>query len=149
MRYARERDRQNNSQPEFENLSQGRELNFVPEVVLRFLNRTFGRRNAKAIFWLLVLVISLLLVRVLIGSPTEFIGNLPTDFRFRGSNWQIYFPLGSCIFMSFLISIIFRLFGTYALGQNRNSQFETSSRNYAPAPGNLQFHGTVMFCAVQ
>lgn len=37
------------------------------------------------------------------------LGRLPGDFAYRGRNVQVWFPLGTCIMLSVLLSTIFYL----------------------------------------
>lgn len=47
-------------------------------------------------------VIVLLLERVGLG-----VGRMPGDFAFRGRNVQVWFPLGTSIVLSILLSVVF------------------------------------------
>jgi hypothetical protein len=40
------------------------------------------------------------------GIP--MLGKLPGDFQFSGKHFKIYFPLGSCILLSVLLTLIVR-----------------------------------------
>jgi Protein of unknown function (DUF2905) len=40
-----------------------------------------------------------------------FLGKLPGDISITGENYQIYFPLVTCILVSIILSILFYLFG--------------------------------------
>jgi hypothetical protein len=37
------------------------------------------------------------------------LGRLPGDFAYRGRNVRVWFPLGTCILLSVLLSVIFYL----------------------------------------
>lgn len=37
-------------------------------------------------------------------------GHLPGDFAYRGRNVQVWFPLGTCILLSVLLSVVMYLF---------------------------------------
>ena len=37
------------------------------------------------------------------------LGRLPGDFAYRGRNVQVWFPLGTCIVLSVLLSVVFYL----------------------------------------
>ncbi len=51
-------------------------------------------------------VVVLLLGRV--GIP---LGRLPGDFSWRGKHTAVYFPLGTCIVLSVVLSLVFYLLG--------------------------------------
>ena len=36
--------------------------------------------------------------------------HLPGDFTFGGSGWKIYLPLGTCLLLSLILSVLARLF---------------------------------------
>ena len=57
------------------------------------------------VFGLIVLIIVCLL-----RGKVPYIGHLPGDFEFYGSNFHFYFPLASALLVSFLLSILLRLF---------------------------------------
>ena len=59
---------------------------------------------------LLVLVGALLLLAGRIGLP---LGRLPGDFSYRGKNFSIFFPLGTSILISIVLSVIFYLFSRF------------------------------------
>jgi len=43
----------------------------------------------------------------------NWFGNLPFDFRIEKENYRLYFPMGSSIVLSLLLSIIFYLFNKF------------------------------------
>jgi hypothetical protein len=45
-----------------------------------------------------------------IGLP---LGRLPGDFSFRGRNVSFYFPLGTAILISIVLSVLFYLFSRF------------------------------------
>lgn len=53
---------------------------------------------------LLLLVFGALLI--LLGKTGLPLGRLPGDFSYRGKNVSWYFPLGTCILLSILLSLI-------------------------------------------
>jgi len=59
---------------------------------------------------LLVLVGALLLIAGRIGLP---LGRLPGDFSYRGKNFSVFFPLGTSILISIVLSVIFYLFSRF------------------------------------
>ena len=44
------------------------------------------------------------------GGKLPFIGKLPGDIRIERENFSFYFPLGTCLLISFLLSLIFWIF---------------------------------------
>ena len=44
------------------------------------------------------------------AGEIPFIGKLPGDLRIERENFSFYFPLGTCLLLSLLLSLIFWLF---------------------------------------
>jgi len=44
------------------------------------------------------------------GSSLSWLGNTPLDFSYKGDNFKVYFPLGTMIIISVVVSLFFRLF---------------------------------------
>jgi hypothetical protein len=44
------------------------------------------------------------------GGKFNFLGRLPGDIRITRDNFTFFFPLGSCLLISLLLSLIFWLF---------------------------------------
>lgn len=63
--------------------------------------------KALVIAGLLLIVAGLLL---LYGGKVPFLGRLPGDIRIERDNFSIFFPLGSCLFLSLLLSLLLWLF---------------------------------------
>lgn len=59
---------------------------------------------------LLVVAGSLLLLASRFGLP---LGRLPGDFSWRGRNMAIYFPLGTSLLLSILLSLVFYIVGHF------------------------------------
>ncbi len=59
------------------------------------------------IFGLLVAVIGLFLV---LGGKLSFLGRLPGDIRIERENYTLFFPLGTCLLISALLSLILWIF---------------------------------------
>lgn len=59
---------------------------------------------------LLVLIGGVLLLAGRMGLP---LGRLPGDISYRGKNVSIYFPLGTCILLSVILSLVFYLFSRF------------------------------------
>ena len=59
----------------------------------------------------LLLVAGALLL--LLGKAGLPLGRLPGDFSYRGKNVSWYFPLGTCILLSLLLSLIGYLFSRF------------------------------------
>jgi hypothetical protein len=55
---------------------------------------------------LLAIVGGVLLIAGRTGLP---LGRLPGDFAFRGKNFQVYFPLGTSILISVILTLLFYL----------------------------------------
>lgn len=55
---------------------------------------------------LLVVVGAGLLLAGRLGLP---LGRLPGDVAFRGKSFSVYFPLGACIVLSFVVSLVLYL----------------------------------------
>ncbi|MCD6402640.1 DUF2905 domain-containing protein, partial [bacterium] len=45
----------------------------------------------------------------LVGSKLPYFGKLPGDILIKKENFTFYFPLGSCILISIILSVIFYL----------------------------------------
>jgi len=44
------------------------------------------------------------------GGKLNFIGKLPGDIRIERDNFSFFFPLGTCLLVSLLLSLVFWLF---------------------------------------
>jgi hypothetical protein len=53
----------------------------------------------------------LLGVSMLWGFRIPWLGHLPGDFVIRGSNVKVYIPLGTCLLISVVVSLILWVFG--------------------------------------
>jgi len=62
--------------------------------------------------FLMALGLVLLAVGALVSLAPRipWLGRLPGDFSFGGSGWRVYVPLGTCLALSLLLSLILRLF---------------------------------------
>ncbi len=47
---------------------------------------------------------------LLVFKKIPFLGNLPGDIRIEKGNFTFYFPLVSCLLVSAILSLIFKLF---------------------------------------
>ena len=56
---------------------------------------------------ILLVAIGLLLT---FGGKLNFIGKLPGDLRIERDNFSFFFPLGTCLLISLLLSLIFWIF---------------------------------------
>ena len=56
---------------------------------------------------ILLVAIGLLLT---FGGKLNFIGKLPGDLRIERENFSFFFPLGTCLLISLLLSLIFWIF---------------------------------------
>lgn len=52
------------------------------------------------------MLIGLGIVLVIVGAIISFLPRLPGDFVFRGRNTTFYFPLGTSILVSVILSLI-------------------------------------------
>ncbi|WP_027714703.1 DUF2905 domain-containing protein [Desulfuromonas sp. TF] len=61
---------------------------------------------------LIILGLLLIIAGVLFlhGGKIPFIGRLPGDIRIERGNFTFFFPLGSCLLLSILLSLILWLF---------------------------------------
>jgi hypothetical protein len=57
--------------------------------------------------WVLTVIVAVLLLAGLIGLP---LGRLRGDMAYRGKHVSVYFPLGTSILISIVLSILFYLF---------------------------------------
>ncbi len=60
------------------------------------------------------------LVLVFVGAALLFagrmglpLGRLPGDFAYKGKNVSFYFPLGTCVLLSVLLSVVFYLLSRF------------------------------------
>jgi uncharacterized membrane protein len=59
---------------------------------------------------LLLLLGAVLVVAGRLGAP---LGRLPGDFAWRGRNVQVFFPLGTSLLVSVLLSLVFYLLSRF------------------------------------
>ncbi len=61
---------------------------------------------------LIILGIVLVIIGLLLTftGKIPFFGKLPGDIRIERENFSFYFPLGTCLLLSLLLSLIFWLF---------------------------------------
>lgn len=61
-----------------------------------------------------LIVIGLLLLGIglflTLGGKLNFLGKLPGDIRIERDNFTFFFPLGTCLLISALLSLIFWIF---------------------------------------
>jgi hypothetical protein len=60
---------------------------------------------------ILGLVIALAGLVMLVAGRVPWIGRLPGDIHIQRGNWSFYFPLGTSIVLSVLLTLLFWLFG--------------------------------------
>lgn len=58
----------------------------------------------------IIAIIAGILVTYKISIP--FLGKLPGDINVTGENYQVYFPITTCILISAVISLLFYLFSS-------------------------------------
>ena len=51
------------------------------------------------------------LVIILLGLLVQFLPRLPGDIYVKGENYTFYFPLGWCVLISVVLSLVFWLLG--------------------------------------
>ena len=52
-------------------------------------------------------------VVILVGKTGLPLGRLPGDFTWRGKHTTVYFPLGTCIVVSVVLSLVFWVMGKW------------------------------------
>ncbi|HEY3216895.1 MAG TPA: DUF2905 domain-containing protein [Candidatus Eisenbacteria bacterium] len=52
------------------------------------------------------LTLAVLGIAILLGPRIPWIGRLPGDFAFGGEHWKVYVPLGTCLVLSLLLSLV-------------------------------------------
>lgn len=56
-------------------------------------------------------VIAILGFLLMLGPRLPFrLGRLPLDFHYQRDNFHFYFPLGACILISLLLTLVFAIF---------------------------------------
>ena len=62
--------------------------------------------------WLIVIGVILVIVGAvfLLAPKLPWLGRLPGDLSFKRGNFSFYFPLGTCILISIILSLIVYLF---------------------------------------
>lgn len=68
--------------------------------------------NSGSIGKLLIIIGVVILfigIIILFAGKIPFIGKLPGDFSWKGKNWSVYFPLGTSILISIILTLIFWL----------------------------------------
>jgi len=61
--------------------------------------------------WIGGFILLLGLVLIVAGKMNLPLGRLPGDFTWRGKNTTVYFPLGTSIVLSVILSLVFYLVG--------------------------------------
>jgi hypothetical protein len=67
----------------------------------------------KALIGLGVLLVVVGGVLLLAGRSGLPLGRLPGDFAYRGKNVSIFFPLGTCLLLSIVLSLVFYLLSRF------------------------------------
>ena len=70
-------------------------------------NRMAELGKMLILFGGMLLVVGVLLT---LGGKLPWLGRLPGDIVIQRDNFSFYFPLGTCILLSVLLSILFALF---------------------------------------
>jgi hypothetical protein len=76
--------------------------------------REFNNDNGEIVVGRLLIALGVALVIagiavLLLERAGLGLGRLPGDFAYRGRNVQVWFPLGTCIVLSVVLSIVFYL----------------------------------------
>jgi hypothetical protein len=61
----------------------------------------------KVILGIGVVLVAIGAVLILAGRLGFPLGRMPGDFAWRGKNVQVYFPLGTCILISVVLTLVF------------------------------------------
>jgi hypothetical protein len=65
---------------------------------------------AKQLIVLGVIIILIGVLWMLAGKYLPWLGNLPGDFKWQGTNFKIYFPLATLLLISVLLNLIWWLY---------------------------------------
>jgi len=65
----------------------------------------------RMLVWIGGLVLLFGVVLIVAGKMNLPVGRLPGDFTWRGKNTTVYFPLGTSIVLSVILSLVFYLLG--------------------------------------
>jgi hypothetical protein len=63
---------------------------------------------------LIALGIVMVIVGVLLTMRVPWLGRLPGDFSFGGPNWKVYVPLGTCLVLSVLLTLVSYVISMFA-----------------------------------
>ena len=64
--------------------------------------------------WLILAGLGLAVVGlILLGLGRLGLFRLPGDLEFGGKNWKVYFPIGSCILLSILLTLVMWLINIF------------------------------------
>ena len=72
------------------------------------MNPLFGLGKLLLLLGALLMGIGFLF---LVGPRIPWLGRLPGDILIERKNAQFYFPLGTCLLLSLLLTLFFNLFG--------------------------------------
>jgi membrane protein implicated in regulation of membrane protease activity len=75
------------------------------------LSETSGVYDVGKTLLVLGLLIALAGLVLLFVGRVPWIGRLPGDIHVQRGNWSFYFPLGTSILLSLLLTLLFWLFG--------------------------------------
>jgi hypothetical protein len=68
---------------------------------------------AKLLIGLGLLLAAIGLVLLMAGRFGLPLGRLPGDVAYKGKNVSVYFPLGTCVLLSVVLSLLFYLFSRF------------------------------------
>jgi hypothetical protein len=64
---------------------------------------------------LLILGLAIAVIGLLVElAPALRLGRLPGDVSFGGSRWRVYFPIGTSILLSIVLTLVFALIRRFA-----------------------------------
>lgn len=67
----------------------------------------------KLLIWFGVVLVAAGLLLVFLGRAHLPVGRLPGDIIYRGKNTTVYFPLGTSILLSVLLSLVLYVIGRW------------------------------------
>lgn len=62
---------------------------------------------------ILAIVIGTIGIVLLLAPKLPWFGRLPGDFLIRREHFSFYFPLGTCLFLSIVLSLFFWIIGRF------------------------------------
>ncbi|MCB7129025.1 MAG: DUF2905 domain-containing protein [Candidatus Brocadiales bacterium] len=72
-----------------------------------------GPNNLAKLFVFTGLFFLLMGLSLFIGDKIPLVGRLPGDILLEKKNFKLYFPFGTCVLLSILLTLFFGLFGGF------------------------------------